>query len=1792
MKCEPWHLGLGKALALVVCLLPPVSAFAQIAVYETEPNDTPETANVITGEARLLGELAPGDQDGFLWTVSDVGAQKRWNFELEGVPGALTVLEIIRLQYSDDGVSVTDRKVLLRVASRDGGRMVTAEDLMFEPGTYLLGLARAGGNAPFRPPAASASFAMMERDSSDGAPAGGYRLALVKGSELGTAPATTKEGSTAKTTPIRPEYRQLSYATDEEQWFDLLISEAEAERNWNLIAQVPVGQPAQLTLYDTSGTELTQVSGGRRGQAWLTELSLAAGQYRALLKSDSETLRYFAVEEGGARVSGAEAEPNDTWQLANRIDPEQPLSGRFQRNKDTDFFRFALTPELSEQRLTLETVTNGDKKLEFCLLDYHGKELHCRSATGTVTLEGLSLDPADYGLSLSGGNEGTDYSIRLSRAGPREPGLEAEPNDSVMVATSMPANRRIKGSTDKDDTDFFRFVITEEPQLWRFQVMGEGVHEVAYHDGSGREVQKIRSQSGQRRITLDNLFLMPGVHYLGISGREDGQYTLLIRPLGAPDPNAELEPNDDPTRMLPLAMGQHRSGLLSDLSDRDNYRFHLANHDHIRLSIQPPVGGALMAKLYWGGTELREAKTATGKPLELAGVFPPGDYRLELITEQASDGEYRLELDRLERFACPVDCEPNDNPAFASALPPDGRLQGQVGEWGDEDWYALPIPDQDLRLVLSTEQKLSIDLVAQPGQRGGLERDPTGSHVGQVPAGEQRYLRIRGRSSYDAQVVLGEQDTRLEQAPAAEWALDMKLELETQTVAAYQQFGQRVAGTLRIRNLSPVSSNITLEAVTSDVRWELLSLPDSLMLDPAGTAATRVEVRVPDDAWADRAVRISVKATNDRGESASTHTDIGVGRDAAPVAPSPYWAVPDLLLGGLNVAWQSLGARWTGEEDSKLGRGLAQIFDGLAVRGEGLSLRSRQDPWQYAATVELAGEGSLQIAGIALNPLGRDRAINTLGRFKFALSDDGHSFHTVLDGKLQPQPREQYFILPQPRGARFARLELLDDYSGHQGGSRGLGEWKVIARPGTSPSQEAGFNLADPALGGHVSWASPLISQQWDDAVLQPSTATTRIRLRAGKRLEWVVGFHHNRAAQISGFDWPQTPDIDSGEGIASLDVAVSMDSPLGPWTPLTNWAFHTPDSTPLQLDAPVWARFLRFSSPLAEHDQKLAISGGLHILERPTDVAYQSILGEWGSSGDRAIYEASQPQTASGNTERAAHTSRATAAPITPGTPVASSVQLGKYEHWYRLQVPADQNTLLLQLTGDPTVRAALVAQTEPGEDLPLQSITQETGLHIMEAMVDPGSTVYLRVFEPPRNVVFAWDTSASVGSLLPIIYSGLATYAHDLVPGRDAANLMPFGAGLLMQDWYGEPYLVQTILNEYPRSESSSAAEKTLRLASEALERRPGTKAVVLITDAATGRDYQMWKTLERVRPRVFSVGLDSTGALGRYPAREQDLLQDWARVHGGHYAHVGSEGEMEVAFDRAASMLRSAAPYELLANTEFRAAPGPGTLRVLAPPEQLAGGREAGGILFILDASGSMLQRLSGQRRIEIARNVLIDSLTKNLQPGTPVAIRVFGHREPNACRTDLELPLQPLNPEQASALISSIEARNLARTPIADSVAKAEQDLAGVTGKKTIVLLSDGEETCGGDPEAVISALAAKGFDLQLNIIGFALDDESLERQFEAWAELGDGRYFSATDSDALSHALDQALSTPYTVRDSSGNLVATGVVNGEALDLPQGLYKVSVESTPQQIFENVRVTGGSDVALELSKQQRP
>ncbi len=233
------------------------------------------------------------------------------------------------------------------------------------------------------------------------------------------------------------------------------------------------------------------------------------------------------------------------------------------------------------------------------------------------------------------------------------------------------------------------------------------------------------------------------------------------------------------------------------------------------------------------------------------------------------------------------------------------------------------------------------------------------------------------------------------------------------------------------------------------------------------------------------------------------------------------------------------------------------------------------------------------------------------------------------------------------------------------------------------------------------------------------------------------------------------------------------------------------------------------------------------------------------------------------------------------------------------------------------------------------------------------------------------------------------------------------------------------------------------------------------------------------------------------------------------------------------------------------------------------------------LIVDASWSMTLDMSGENRltsddpdsrIAIARealNTLVDSLPDDL----PIAVRGFGNRAaPLECQTALESPLQLLDREPLRTVLLGIEPQFNANTPIAMSLSQVAQDLANFGGQRRVVLLTDGEENCGGDPAAAIQQLRDSGINVTIDIVGFAIGDPALQAQFEAWAQLGGGTYYNADNAEDLADALQSAVVVPYRVLDTAGEEVATGIVGGAAIELPAGTYTVEILTNPVQTLE--------------------
>ena len=167
-----------------------------------------------------------------------------------------------------------------------------------------------------------------------------------------------------------------------------------------------------------------------------------------------------------------------------------------------------------------------------------------------------------------------------------------------------------------------------------------------------------------------------------------------------------------------------------------------------------------------------------------------------------------------------------------------------------------------------------------------------------------------------------------------------------------------------------------------------------------------------------------------------------------------------------------------------------------------------------------------------------------------------------------------------------------------------------------------------------------------------------------------------------------------------------------------------------------------------------------------------------------------------------------------------------------------------------------------------------------------------------------------------------------------------------------------------------------------------------------------------------------------------------------------------------------------------------------------------------------------------------------------------------------------------------MVRKLNATNLAKTPIGASLRAVAEDLKGIKGQKVVVLLTDGEETCGGDPPAALQYLKSQGLDVRVNIVGFAVDEEDLKSSFERWAEIGGGRFFDAKNAQELTHAMNEALRPKFQVTDATGSVIAEGTAGGAPVDLPTGTYTVRVLTSPVRTFDRVTIASKQRARIDV------
>jgi Ca-activated chloride channel family protein len=218
----------------------------------------------------------------------------------------------------------------------------------------------------------------------------------------------------------------------------------------------------------------------------------------------------------------------------------------------------------------------------------------------------------------------------------------------------------------------------------------------------------------------------------------------------------------------------------------------------------------------------------------------------------------------------------------------------------------------------------------------------------------------------------------------------------------------------------------------------------------------------------------------------------------------------------------------------------------------------------------------------------------------------------------------------------------------------------------------------------------------------------------------------------------------------------------------------------------------------------------------------------------------------------------------------------------------------------------------------------------------------------------------------------------------------------------------------------------------------------------------------------------------------------------------------------------------------------------------------------ILFVLDCSYSMKDKMTGEQKMESAKQVLQMAMSR-IPSDVNVGLRVFGEGGSRRAAFIPEIDcrqsalLVPLGTNNRRTIIEKVRNINpYGMTPLEYALRQAaEDDFEGVKGTKTLILISDGADTCGGNPCLFISHLPMIGIKVKVDIVGLALHgDRAAQNQLKCVAETSGGKYYDADTAAKLIESVSQSVNQAI-----SGRVLPKGDTPVKNIETPPELQQI-------------------------------
>ena len=498
--------------------------------------------------------------------------------------------------------------------------------------------------------------------------------------------------------------------------------------------------------------------------------------------------------------------------------------------------------------------------------------------------------------------------------------------------------------------------------------------------------------------------------------------------------------------------------------------------------------------------------------------------------------------------------------------------------------------------------------------------------------------------------------------------------------------------------------------------------------------------------------------------------------------------------------------------------------------------------------------------------------------------------------------------------------------------------------------------------------------------------------------------------------------------------------------------------------------------------------------------------------------------------------------------------------------------------------------------------------------------------------DIMFVMDTSQSLRSSDPQDYrsAGAIGLVKNLSPKSDIKiGVVSFDSrSELAQPMTSDREAVVNTLRMLPRSGNTNLAAGILAALAE-FERngRPGSSRVIMLfTDGMSSKqkayDAAVEATKRGITIQTLLLGSSSKGT---------KILDTIAWATGGSFVQVSDPSKLPEAFlnlrttgvDVVTLSVNGSRPVPAkLAGGTF-AASVPleiGENRIVASATSLDGVtrestitvnvRDAScaalevmalndgqpavslndrAVEIVVDASRSMWGQIDGVSKMEIAKATLQD-VSNWLPSDLDLALRAYGNTsasENSDCAdSSLLVPFGEMNREPIRYAIAGLKPTG--QTPIAYALNQAARDFGSSRSDRAIVLVSDGIESCGGDPVEAAYALREQG--IVVHLIGFGLGNAADvdAASLRAVANASGGRYVTASNAEELRAALAETVATAFSVYDGNREVASGSLGSSDVMLLPEGDYRVRLHSSPP-VEATVSLAPRDQLTLTLEKR---